>query len=140
MQIGAVSKRVGLSTDAIRFYERKSLLPHPQRTTGGFRHYGEADVEMLAFIRRTQGLGFTLREIRSLLELRNSRREACAPVRRQLKEKLNEVKRKLAELQSLEHELQLALRGCDRELRKRAARCPILNQAGANQKEKSGEK
>jgi len=54
MQIGRVGKRVGLSVDAIRFYERNSLLP---RTPGGFRQYGESDVETLAFIRRVQGLG-----------------------------------------------------------------------------------
>lgn len=126
MQIGAVAKRIGLSVDAIRFYERNALLPRPPRTPGGYRQYAESDVETLAFIRRVQGLGFKLREIRGLLRLRGSRLQPCAPVRRRLQEKLADVRQKLADLQKLEHELRLALRSCDKELRKNPAHCPIL--------------
>ncbi len=57
MQIGAVAKKVGLSVDAIRFYERNALLPRAPRSEGGFRQYGESDIETLGFVRRTQGLG-----------------------------------------------------------------------------------
>jgi MerR family transcriptional regulator, copper efflux regulator len=128
MQIGTVAKRIGLSVDAIRFYERNSLLPRPPRTQGGFRQYAENDVETLAFIRRVQGLGFKLSEIRGLLNLRGSRLQPCAPVRRRLEEKLVDVQRKLADLQKLEHELRVALRSCNRELRKRPAHCPILRE------------
>ena len=126
MQIGAVAKRIGLSVDAIRFYERSALLPRPPRTPGGFRQYGETDVDTLAFIRRVQGLGFKLAEIRSLLRLRGSRLQPCAPVRNRLEEKLADVRRKLSDLHRLEHELRLALRSCNKELRKRPAHCPIL--------------
>ena len=58
MQIGTIAKKIGLSVDAIRFYERNSLLPRPPRTGGGFRQYGDNDVETVAFVRRAQGLGF----------------------------------------------------------------------------------
>jgi DNA-binding transcriptional MerR regulator len=126
MQIGIVAKRIGLSVDAIRFYERTALLPRPPRTHGGFRQYAESDVETLAFIRRVQGLGFKLSEIRALLALRGNRLQPCAPVRRRLEEKLSDVRQKLADLHKLEHELRLALRSCNRELRKRSAHCPIL--------------
>src|SRR6266852_4519236 len=129
MQIGTVGKRVGLSVDAIRFYERNALLPRPPRTQGGFRQYGENDVETLAFIRRVQGLGFKLSEIRGLLNMRGTRVQPCAPVRRRLHAKLVDVQRKLADLQKLEHELRLALRRCDHELRKRSAHCPILRES-----------
>src|SRR5712692_7848085 len=128
MQIGAVGKRIGLSVDAIRFYERNALLPRPPRSQGGFRQYGENDVETLAFVRRVQGLGFKLREIRGLLNLRGNRLQPCAPVRRRLEEKLVDVRRKLADLQKLEHELRLALRSCNKELRKHPAHCPILRE------------
>lgn len=131
MQIGAAAKRIGLSLDAIRFYERNALLPHAPRTEGGFRQYDESDVETLAFIRRAQGLGFKLSEIRSLLNLRRSRMQPCAPVRRQLQTKLADVRQKLENLRHLEHELRLALRSCDRELRKRPAHCPILRKRSA---------
>ena len=128
MQIGAVAKMIGLSVDAIRFYERNALLPRPARSQGGFRQYGENDVETLAFIRRVQGLGFKLSEIRGLLNLRGNRLQPCAPVRRRLEEKLVDVQRKLAGLQKLERELRSALRSCNKELRKRSAHCPILRE------------
>jgi len=105
MQIGIVAKKIGLSVDAIRFYERNALLPRPPRTQGGFRRYSESDVDTLAFIRRVQGLGFKLSEIRGLLNLRGNRLQPCAPVRRRLEEKLSDVQRKLADLQKLEHVL-----------------------------------
>lgn len=126
MQIGIVAKKIGLSVDAIRFYERNGLLRRPPRTEGGFRRYGDGDVETLAFVRRVQGLGFKLSEIRSLLRLRENRLQPCAPVQRRLQEKLSDIQRKLRDLRKLEHELRLALRSCDKELHKRNAHCPIL--------------
>jgi DNA-binding transcriptional MerR regulator len=135
MQIGIVAKKVGLSVDAIRFYERNALLPRPARTLGGFRQYGERDIETLAFIRRVQGLGFKLSEIRGLLRLRGSRMQPCAPVRRRLQTKLADVRQKLDNLQKLERELRLALRSCDKELRKQDAHCPILQDGDPRIKE-----
>ena len=126
MQIGSVAKKIGLSVDAIRFYERNSLLRRAPRTEGGFRQYGEDDLETLAFIRRVQGLGFKLSEIRGLLDLRGSRLQPCAPVRRRLEGKLADVRRKLADLKKLERELRLTLQSCDTELRKQDAHCPVL--------------
>jgi DNA-binding transcriptional MerR regulator len=134
MQIGLVAKKVGLSVDAIRFYERNALLPRPARTQGGFRRYGENDVETLAFIRRVQGLGFKLSEIRGLLNLRGSRMQPCAPVRRPLQAKLSDVRHKLENLQKLKRELQLALRSCDKELYKQNAHCPILQYSDARKR------
>ena len=128
MQIGVVAKKVGLSVDAIRFYERNALLRRPPRTVGGFRQFDENDVETLAFIRRVQGLGFQLSEIRNLVELRRNPLHPCTPVRKRLEEKLANVRNKLAELQRLEYELKSALRSCDNELRKRDPHCPILGE------------
>lgn len=129
MQIGAVAKKTGVSIDAIRFYERNALLPRAARTEGGFRQYGEGDVDTLAFIRRVQNLGFKLTEIQSLLELRRNPQHPCAPVRKRLEDKLVTVRSKLADLRRLEHELKSALRSCDHELRKRNAHCPVLDEA-----------
>ena len=135
MQIGIVAKKIGLSVDAIRFYERNALLPRPPRTQGGFRQYAESDVETLAFIRRVQGLGFKLSEIRAFLRLRGNRLQPCAPVRRRLEEKLSDVQQKLTDLHKLEHELRLALLSCNRELRKRPAHCPILREGNPQKPE-----
>ncbi len=131
MQIGSVAKKVGLTPDAIRFYERNALLPIPLRTPGGFRQYAKGDVETLGFIRRTQGLGFTLNEVRELLELRRSDVQPCVPVRERLQRKLVHVRGKLADLQKLERELLATLCVCNREQRKRSARCPLLASAKA---------
>lgn len=130
MHIGRVAKRIGLSVDAIRFYERTGLLPQAPRTERGFRQYGENDVETLAFVRRVQNLGFKLSEIRGLLRLRGNRLQPCAPVKRRLEEKLADLQRKLGDLHKLERELRLALHSCNRELRKRHAHCPILADRG----------
>jgi MerR family transcriptional regulator, copper efflux regulator len=135
MQIGVIAKKIGLSVDAIRFYERNALLPRPPRTQGGFRQYAESDVETLAFIRRVQGLGFKLSEIRALLGLRGNRLQPCAPVRRRLEEKLSDVQQKLRDLHKLERELRLALGSCNRELRKRHGHCPILREKNARKPE-----
>jgi MerR family transcriptional regulator, copper efflux regulator len=139
MQIGIIAKRIGLSVDAIRFYERNALLPRPPRTEGGFRQYGESDVETLCFIRRVQGLGFKLSEIRGLLRLRGSRLQPCAPVKRRLRQKLADVRRKLDDLHKLEHELRLALRSCNKELRKSSAHCPILRERSPRKPESKSE-
>ena len=134
MQIGIVAKKIGLSVDAIRFYERNGLLPRPPRTEGGFRRYVDSDVETLGFIRRVHGLGFKLGEIRGLLRLRGTRLQPCAPVHR-LHEKLADFQQKLWGLRKLEQELRLALSSCNNELRKRDAHCPILRQTNARKAE-----
>ena len=135
MQIGIVAKKIGLSVDAIRFYERNALLPRAPRTEGGFRQYGESDIETLAFIRRVQGLGFKLNEVRGFLKLRGSSMQPCARVQRRLQEKLADVQRKLGDLHKLEHELRLALRSCNREQHKREAHCPILREKNSQRPE-----
>src|SRR5712671_1987498 len=139
MHIGSVAKKIGLTPDAILFYERNALLPRPPRTEGGFRQYGESDIETLAFIRRVQGLGFKLSEIRGLLNLRGCRMQPCAPVRRRLEAKLADVRHKLENLQKLKRELQLALRSCDKELRKQNAHCPILQDSRARKRKVADE-
>ena len=127
MHIGGVAKKIGLTPDAIRFYERTALLPRPSRTAGGFRQYADADLETLRFIRQAQGLGFTLKEVRELLALRGSRLQPCAPVCLRLRKKLLQVRRKLRDLQTLQHELRAALRTCKKELLRKNARCPLLS-------------
>lgn len=107
------------STSAVRYCRDRQELREAFANS-------DKDVETLAFVRRVQGLGFKLSEIRSLLNLRGSSLHPCAPVRRRLQAKLADVRRKRVDLQKLEHELRVALRSCERELRKRSPHCPIL--------------
>jgi len=70
MTIGKLAKRAGVGVETIRFYERKGLLPEPPRRYSGYREYPESAIDRVRFIRRAKELGFTLKEIGELLELR----------------------------------------------------------------------
>lgn len=134
MQIGEVAERTSMTVDAIRFYERRRLLPKANRTAGRFRLYTENTVERLRFIQRMQGLGFSLKEVDELLKLRERKVDACESVKGLLEAKLANVRSKLADLRQLESELISDLRKCNRELSHRKQRaacaCPILEEAG----------
>lgn len=134
MFIGRIAKRTGLSVDAIRFYERNRILTRPRRTEGGFRLYTDQDIEAVLFVRRAQRLGFSLPQIRELLSLSRNRGRSCAAVRNSLQQKLSDVRAKIRELEHLDSELRIALRRCERELRKRDSRCPLLESASKNSK------
>lgn len=132
-QIGELSRRTALSIDAIRFYERRKLLPPASRSAGRFRLYRSEDIDRLRFVRRMQRLGFSLEEIRQLTGIRADEAHACAAVRQFLNTKLAEVTEKIRELQQLESELKTDLRKCDRVLKRRRGRacaCPVLEEVG----------
>lgn len=133
MRIGTLSKRTGLSVDAIRFYERQRLLEHPARTEGGFRLFQVGDVRRIAFIRRAQQLGFSLSETRELLLLQKDRSESCSHVRDLLRSKVRTVREKARQLKNLEIELTTQLRKCQRNLKTaeacRRKQCPMLAEA-----------
>ena len=138
MQIGEVAKRTSLTVDAIRFYEKRKLLPKAVRTAGRFRLYGEGTIERLHFIQQMQGLGFSLREVAELIQLRERKVDACESVQELLRAKLIDVRAKLQELRHLESELELDLRKCSHELNNRrrhaACACPVLEEvAGVKQ-------
>lgn len=139
MRIGEVAKLTALTVDAIRFYERRALLPKALRTAGRFRLYTNDDVARLGFIRQMQSLGFSLTEIRQLLELREHHLDACLEVKNLLKTKLEKVQSKVRELEQLERELALDLRKCNRELKHRQKhtprQCPILISANGEKRE-----
>ena len=134
MQIGAVAKRTSLTVDAIRFYEKRKLLPKAVRSAGRFRLYGEGTIERLHFIQQMQGLGFSLREVGELIELRERKVDSCESVKDLLNAKLTDVRAKLQELRHLQSELAMDLRKCNRELKHRrrnaACACPVLEEVG----------
>lgn len=130
-QIGELAKRSQLTVDAIRFYERRKLLPTPIRSTGRFRLYTENDVDRLCFVRQMQTLGFSLAEITRLAQLRSDKDHACESVREFVKAKLGEVAVKIRELQQVQTELRTDLRKCNQALKqrrgKKACACPVLD-------------
>ncbi len=89
--IGEAAKQAGARRKALRLYEAAGILPTPRRTAAEYRVYGEATLDLLAFIRRAQRLGFTLDEIKEIVSIRRAGRVPCPHVR-------DLVRRKTAEL------------------------------------------
>lgn len=131
LQIGQVAKATGLSPDAIRFYEKQMLLHSTLRSCGGFRLFSERDIEHLKFIQQAQALGFSLAEIRELLDLQGEVK-ACAQVREQLRDKISQVRDKIQHLQEIENRLVAGLRKCSRTLAASAEPetepCPVFSE------------
>jgi MerR family transcriptional regulator, mercuric resistance operon regulatory protein len=105
LTIGALSKRTGVKIEAIRFYERASILPKPPRSAGGHRIYGEDHLKRLSFVRRSRNLGFSLDEVRGLLQLVDGGRYTCSEVKAITLDHLADVRRKIADLRRLERTL-----------------------------------
>jgi MerR family mercuric resistance operon transcriptional regulator len=130
MRIGELARSVDVNVETIRYYQRIGLLELPQRPYGGTRCYGHEDLKKLRFIRRAQQIGFSLEDIRALLELSSS---DCKQVGRLAAEKLNLVHAKLRELRRIESVLAKTVEQCAR--RKGNQPCPIietLSQSGSS--------
>jgi DNA-binding transcriptional MerR regulator len=105
MGVSGLAKRVGVGPDTIRYYEKVGLLHEPARTASAYRRYDEAAVDRLRFIQGCQRLGLRLREIRTLLEVRDTGICPCEPAEALLRERLAELDNQLAELTALRAEL-----------------------------------
>ena len=126
LTIGKVARQVGLGVETIRFYERENLLPVAHRDpSSGYRRYTSETVLRLQFIARAKELGFTLREIRELLELRSSNRGSCKSVRSKAEEKLQHVRQKIQHLQHIEKALLTLTKTCPGT--DDLIECPILS-------------
>ena len=101
MNIGQAAGATGLSAKMIRHYESIGLLPASARTDAGYRQYSERDVNMLRFIRHSRDLGFSLEQIRELLDLWQNRKRSSRQVKSLAEAHIAELDAKLAELQSM---------------------------------------
>ncbi len=88
MTVGRLAKTAGVNIETIRYYERRGLLPEPTRKESGYRLYSDEDVKRLQIILRAKELGFALREIQELLELRVDVKTNCDEVRTETEEKI----------------------------------------------------
>lgn len=114
LKIGALSEATGTKVETIRYYEQIGLLPAPRRTTGNYRAYDQSHLQRLAFIRRGRDLGFSIEQIRKLLELADRKDHACIDVDEIANEHLAEVEWKIASLQALGQELRSLIAQCRR--------------------------
>lgn len=128
--IGRLAKAVGVNIQTIRYYERRHLLGPATRASSGYRLYGPEEEQRLRFIKNAQALGFTLREIAELLNLRVSQRARCGDIQRKAEEKLQCVEAKVKALQALTRALESLIRTC--RAGQPTDRCPILNRLETN--------
>ncbi|MCB8882917.1 helix-turn-helix domain-containing protein [Acidisoma cellulosilytica] len=112
--IGELAKRTLTKVETIRYYERIGLLPEPARTEGNYRSYDRAQLGRLSFIRRARDLGFSIDQVRELLDLADQRDRSCEAVDVIARQHLAEVERKIADLTALRVELSDVLGGCQR--------------------------
>ncbi len=124
LTIGEVARQAGVGVETVRFYEREGLLEEPPRRPSGYRQYDHEAVAVLRFIRRGKELGFTLKDIRSLLALRRDASATRAEVRQQAKTKVADIEARIADLQRVRDVLQKLIRKCHGD--GAAAGCPIL--------------
>jgi Cu(I)-responsive transcriptional regulator len=125
--IGEAARRAGVSAKMARHYESLGLLPAVHRTESGYRQYGEAQVHTLRFIRRARDLGFSMAEISDLLRLWQNKRRASAEVHRIASRHVDELTRKMAELDAMRRSLQHLIHCCHGDDR---PDCPILEELG----------
>ncbi len=121
LTIGRLAREAGVNVETVRYYHRIGLLEEPPRPSGSYRHYPLEAVARLRFIRRAQGLGFSLAEIRELLALGE---EACDDVRRRAEAKLKQVEVQIQDLEKLRALLRDLVQRC--EAGSNARGCPIV--------------
>lgn len=112
MKIGDLSRDHGVPVETIRYYERKKLLPPPERTAANYRVYGPAHADRLRFIVNCRALDMTLEEIRALLAYHDAPSEDCSEVTRLLDEHVGHVSQRIAELRRLETQLRALRSAC----------------------------
>ena len=125
MKIGEVAERSGVPAKTIRYYEEVGLLPEPERAPNGYRQYGSRNVDLLRFIARARGLGFSLDDVRDLVDLWQDKDRASADVRRLALNHIAAIDAKIAELEGMRRTLSQLVERCHGDDR---PDCPILDE------------
>ena len=123
MNIGQAAKASGITAKMIRHYESVGLLPPATRSDTGYRQYGERDVHVLRFIRRARDLGFSIKDISGLLSLWHDRQRPSRQVKALAQAHMQQLQRKIDELQSMRQTLEKLVQCCQGDER---PDCPIL--------------
>jgi len=115
-----VARTTGVSTDTLRHYERKGLLPGVTRTAAGYRRYSAATVERVLLIQRALVVGFSLADLKRVLSVRDRGGSPCRSVRALVGERLDGLNQRIKELHTLRDELRRLLTEWDDRLSKTA--------------------
>ncbi len=121
LSAGELAKAVGVSTDTLRHYERKGVLPRPRRAANGYRQYPPAALERVLLVRRALAVGFNLDELARVLSVRDRGAAPCKQVRALAAAKLAEVEERLTQLIELRDQLRATLKEWDARLAKTQA-------------------
>ncbi|MBS3967580.1 MAG: MerR family DNA-binding protein [Truepera sp.] len=119
----------GLGIETVRFYEKQGLIDEPPRSEAGYRKYSEQDVLRLRFIRRAKELGFRLKEIADLLELRDHPKAGMAEVRARAEAKIASIDEKIADLTKMRATIAMLAAACSGE--GATTECPIIEALNA---------
>ena len=122
LTIGVFAREAGVNIETIRFYQRKGLLPEPNKPHGGIRRYGETDVTRVRFVKSAQRLGFSLDEIAELMRLEDGTH--CEEASSLAEHKLKDVHEKQADLALMEAALSGLVRACHAS--KGKVSCPLI--------------
>lgn len=128
LMIGDLAAATGTKVNTIRFYEDIGLMPPAARTASGRRTYGQSDVSRLAFIRHGRALGFSIDEVRSLMDLSSDPDRDCADASAIARRHLRDVEERLARLELLRDELTKIADSCDGGL---TASCSVIEALSA---------
>jgi MerR family mercuric resistance operon transcriptional regulator len=126
LSIGELAKQVNVNTETIRYYERRGLISEPPRNKSGHRQYTVETVRRTDFIKRCQALGFSLKEIEEILELKITPESTCADMKSRVTEKLVDVDEKIHELARIRDALSRLLKKCTGK--GPIGTCPILEE------------
>lgn len=121
---GELAKRSGVNFATVRYYEKLGLLAEPPRSKAGYRMFSDESVKRLHFIKQAQELGFSLREIKDLLDLRITPEATTSDVRMRANEKIADIGDKIKRLREMKKSLEMLVKSCCDEAA--ASECPIL--------------
>lgn len=126
LTIGQLAKKANVNRETIRYYERRGLIPEPPRNNSGHREYSLEEVKRTEFIKRSQALGFSLKEILELLSLRVEAGTTCADVKARVETKIEDVEKKITDLEQIRKALLLLSKRCTGK--GPVGYCPILEE------------
>lgn len=113
--IGILAKQSGVTVETVKFYEKEGLVVRPKKPLSGFRIYPREYVSRILFIKRAQELGFTLREVKELLQLNIDKKSACRQGLKRAENKIAEIDSKIKDLQKMKKSLMQIRDCCERE-------------------------
>ena len=131
LNIGSVAQAAGLPAKTIRYYESIGLVAPAGRRANGYRSYSQADMRTLAFIKRARSLGFSVEEVRDLLDLWRNKSRKSAAVKALTTKHIEALDRKITELQSMREALADLVNACHGDAR---PDCPILVELGREER------